>query len=123
MTVSGRICAEATESATPSALNRNTTLTCVQPHSGARTPITFTRPALYERVWTEPIRTVAGSLGVSDVGLAKACCTAGIPAMAEWSAEGKVQERRVSHLGRLTGAAPAGLGQVRTASALQPQRR
>lgn len=38
-----------------------------------------TRSALYERVWTEPMRTVARSLGVSDVGLAKACRTAGIP--------------------------------------------
>ena len=39
----------------------------------------FTRQALYERVWAEPIRTVARSLGVSDVGLAKACRAAGIP--------------------------------------------
>lgn len=39
----------------------------------------FTRPALYERVWAEPVRTVAHSLGVSDVGLAKACRTAAIP--------------------------------------------
>lgn len=39
----------------------------------------FTRQALYDRVWAEPIRTVAQSLGVSDVGLAKACRGAGIP--------------------------------------------
>ena len=39
----------------------------------------FTRLALYERVWAEPMRTVAHSLGVSDVGLAKACRAASIP--------------------------------------------
>ena len=39
----------------------------------------FTRQALYDRVWAEPIRTVARSLGVSDVGLAKACRAAAIP--------------------------------------------
>lgn len=39
----------------------------------------FTRQALYDRVCSEPIRTVARSLGVSDVGLAKACRAAGIP--------------------------------------------
>lgn len=39
----------------------------------------FTRRALYDRAWTEPMRTVAQSLGVSDVGLAKACRAADIP--------------------------------------------
>ncbi len=39
----------------------------------------FTRQALYDRVWTEPMRTVATALGVSDVGLAKACRKAGVP--------------------------------------------
>jgi len=39
----------------------------------------FTRRALYDRVWAEPISRVARSLGVSDVGLAKACRVAGIP--------------------------------------------
>lgn len=39
----------------------------------------FTRQALYDRVWAEPICTVARSLGVSDVGLAKACRAADIP--------------------------------------------
>lgn len=40
----------------------------------------FTRQALYDRIWAEPMRTVALSLGVSDVGLAKACRAADIPA-------------------------------------------
>lgn len=39
----------------------------------------LTRQDLYDRVWTEAIRTVALSLGVSDVGLAKACRVAGVP--------------------------------------------
>lgn len=39
----------------------------------------FARQALYDRVWAEPMRTVAQSLGVSDVGLAKACRAAAIP--------------------------------------------
>lgn len=39
----------------------------------------LTRTALYAAVWSEPIRTVALRLGVSDVGLAKACRVAGVP--------------------------------------------
>lgn len=39
----------------------------------------FTRQALYVRVWSEPMRTIAVELGVSDVGLAKACRAAGVP--------------------------------------------
>lgn len=39
----------------------------------------FTRQALYDRVWAEPMRTVAQTLGVSDVGLAKACRAADVP--------------------------------------------
>ncbi|WP_425992828.1 hypothetical protein [Brevundimonas sp. TWP2-3-2] len=39
----------------------------------------LTREALYEQVWSRPVRTVAQDLGVSDVGLGKACRSAGIP--------------------------------------------
>lgn len=39
----------------------------------------FTRQSLYDRVWAEPMRLLAPSLGVSDVGLATACRAAGIP--------------------------------------------
>nr|WP_313634784.1 hypothetical protein [Brevundimonas diminuta] len=39
----------------------------------------LTRTALYATVWSEPIRTVARRLAVSDVGLAKACRVAGVP--------------------------------------------
>lgn len=42
-------------------------------------PHVFTRQALYERVWAEPIRILAPSLGLSDVGLTKVCRAAGIP--------------------------------------------
>ena len=40
---------------------------------------TFTRQQLYELVWQRPVRTLAKELGVSDVGLAKACRRANIP--------------------------------------------
>ena len=34
---------------------------------------TFTRQELFDLVWSAPTRTVAKQLGISDVGLAKAC--------------------------------------------------
>jgi len=40
---------------------------------------TFTREKLYEMVWSEPRKTLAPKLGLSDVGLAKACRRANIP--------------------------------------------
>lgn len=39
----------------------------------------LTREELYARVWTEPVRTVAKQLGISDVGLAKDCKRLKIP--------------------------------------------
>jgi hypothetical protein len=39
----------------------------------------FVREQLYELVWREPISKLAKRLGVSDVGLAKACRRAIIP--------------------------------------------
>lgn len=39
----------------------------------------FTRKELYDLVWSQPMRTVAASLGISDVALAKHCKKAGIP--------------------------------------------
>ncbi|MEM5387913.1 hypothetical protein VSR68_30635 [Paraburkholderia phymatum] len=39
----------------------------------------FTRRQLYELVWAGPITALAKSLGVSDVGLAKACRRGDIP--------------------------------------------
>jgi hypothetical protein len=39
----------------------------------------ISRPDLYEQVWTEPMTKVAERLGISDVGLAKACVRADIP--------------------------------------------
>jgi hypothetical protein len=39
----------------------------------------FTRNELYQLVWTQPTRTVAGTLGISDVALAKTCRRADIP--------------------------------------------
>jgi hypothetical protein len=40
---------------------------------------TLTRQALYDLVWARPMRTVAAELGLSDVGLKKACARADIP--------------------------------------------
>jgi integrase len=42
--------------------------------------LTLTREELHRLVWAEPIATVARRLGVSDVGLAKACRRAHVPA-------------------------------------------
>ena len=39
----------------------------------------FTRQQLYELVWSGPITTLAKSLSLSDVGLAKACRRGDIP--------------------------------------------
>jgi integrase len=39
----------------------------------------FTREDLYRSVWTAPVSEVAARLGISDVGLAKACRRAAIP--------------------------------------------
>lgn len=39
----------------------------------------LTRQALYDLVWAEPVRAVAASLGISDVGLKKRCSAADIP--------------------------------------------
>lgn len=40
---------------------------------------TFTRQELYDEVWSEPKKTLAGRSSLSDVGLAKACKRANIP--------------------------------------------
>ncbi|KAF0183381.1 MAG: hypothetical protein IV086_17995 [Hyphomonadaceae bacterium] len=40
---------------------------------------TLTRRALYDLVWEKPVRTVAGELGLSDVGLKKVCTRFDIP--------------------------------------------
>jgi hypothetical protein len=39
----------------------------------------FTRKELYDVVWSQPMRTVAASVGISDVALAKQCKKANIP--------------------------------------------
>ncbi len=39
----------------------------------------FTRKQLYDLVWSQPMTTVAASVGISDVALAKHCKKANIP--------------------------------------------
>ncbi len=48
---------------------------------------TLTRQELYDKVWSTPMRTLAGTYGLSDVGLAKICERHGIPRppMGHWS--------------------------------------
>ena len=40
---------------------------------------TLTREALYNLVWTDPVRTVAATFGISDVWLKKVCAGANVP--------------------------------------------
>lgn len=40
---------------------------------------TLTREALYDLVWTDPVRTVAAKFGISDVWLKKVCAGANVP--------------------------------------------
>lgn len=42
-------------------------------------PHKFTRQALYDLVWSEPMRTLATKYGISDRGLAKTCAASKIP--------------------------------------------
>ena len=60
-------------------------------------PHTFTRQELFELVWSEPTRTIAKRLGISDVGLAKACRRADLllPARGYWAklAAGKIVKK------------------------------
>lgn len=53
--------------------------------------ITFTREELFQRVWSEPLLKLAAEIGVSDVGLAKACRRAQIPlpGRGHWAKSGK----------------------------------
>lgn len=39
----------------------------------------MTREELHEQIWSQPIRTLAASIGISDVALAKRCKTASVP--------------------------------------------
>src|SRR4029453_9790639 len=50
-------------------------------------PHTFSRQELFDLVWSEPTRTIAKRLGISDVGLAKACRRADLllPPRGHWA--------------------------------------
>ena len=39
----------------------------------------FTRRELYDLVWSQPMKTIAAEVGISDVALAKQCKKADIP--------------------------------------------
>src|SRR4029450_1932198 len=73
-------------------------------------PHTFTRQALYEMAWSQPIQSLAKSLSLSDRGLAKICAAANLPVPAPGYSAKKQAGKRVEQI-RL----PArGLGQSDT---------
>lgn len=41
-------------------------------------PFTLTRAQLYQLVWSEPMRTLAKHIGISDVAVAKHCRKSGV---------------------------------------------
>lgn len=45
----------------------------------ATSPKRFSRRDLYDLVWSEPMKTLAGRFGISDVALKKTCAQAAIP--------------------------------------------
>lgn len=51
----------------------------VAPERRGRRPMELSREELYERVWGEPVATLAERWGISDRGLAKACRRAEVP--------------------------------------------
>jgi integrase len=90
----------------------------------------FTREALHKLVWSEPTRTVSRRLGISDVGLAKACKRANIPTpdRGYWARVGAGQECEKTPLPPLevaknikfSGRQPAG-GAIRALLKLTPK--
>jgi hypothetical protein len=55
-------------------------MTTLEAEGPQRTGLTtISREALYDLVWTEPVRMIAQRMGVSDVWLKKCCSKAGIP--------------------------------------------
>ena len=42
-------------------------------------PVTLTRKELYDKVWSQPVQTLAKEYGISDVGLKKICKRRDIP--------------------------------------------
>ncbi|MGO0629293.1 hypothetical protein ACTORR_04380 [Pseudomonas sp. SAR267] len=46
---------------------------------------TFTPQQLFEMVWERPVLIIAKEIGVSDVGLSKACRKAGITYRRSWA--------------------------------------
>src|SRR5262245_30804210 len=73
---------------------------------GEPSPRYLTRRELHELVWSEPIRTVSRQLGISDVGLAKACRRAHVPV----PERGHWQKRRAGKKSSQTALPPRPLG-------------
>ena len=69
-------------------------------------PRYLSRRELHELVWSEPLRTLAAKLGISDVGLAKACRRAHVPI----PERGHWQKRRAGKKSSQTPLPPRPLG-------------
>ena len=69
-------------------------------------PRYLSRRELHELVWSEPLRTLAAKLGISDVGLAKACRRAHVPV----PERGHWQKRRAGKKSSQTPLPPRPLG-------------
>lgn len=61
------------------AQNRMFANSCVRASPSVREWRSMTREELHELVWSQPMRTLAASMGISDVALAKRCRAANVP--------------------------------------------
>jgi hypothetical protein len=66
-------------------------------------PVKLTRKELYEKVWSQPIRTLAKEYGISDADLKKACTPVAKPrrgnvVSAQRSVRGKSQSGQTRRL-------------------------
>jgi hypothetical protein len=76
--------------------------------------VTLTREELYEKVWSEPMWTLAQSFGLSDVGLAKTCARHKIPVPGRgyWRQKQVGQRVRATPLPKLSTTQNQSLGTV-----------
>jgi hypothetical protein len=82
-------------------------------------PLSFTRAALYEKVWSEAMAILAPKLGLSDVGLKKTCARLRIPTPPRgyWAKVAAGQRPRRTPLPKLPASVPS---QILTVTFRQP---
>lgn len=76
--------------------------------ANALAPTRLTREELYERVWTEPLITLAPQLGLSDVGLKKTCHRMRVPTPPRgyWAKHAAGQRMKRTPLPKLPASVP-----------------